>query len=257
MDQLTAITDRLAKEDNISASITNGTSFQVVCKNKTGAQMAAESGSVVEWFNTLLSSTPKITVQLRRRNGTSQINDGLPIVLTVQPIDQPGLQGLAPTHQAHPISSMDPIQGLMGMIGLKGIFHHMDYPNKEAENTVLKAENVALKEKIMEMKEAALESRFSEDKAAGNKDMLNGIISVLPQLLPLLGKSAPAAAPGLGMPEPQEDLSESKLILIEAVTANQDFISDYLFAILNGMNTNPEFGKEQIELLKKYNLITN
>jgi len=255
MDQLTAITDRLAKEDNLSASITNGTNFQPVCKNKTGAQMAAESGSVVEWFNALLSSTPKITVQLRRRNGTSQINDGLPIVLNVQPIDQPGLQGAAPTHQAYPMP-MDPM-GLMGMMGLKGIFHHMDYPNKEAENTVLKAENAALKEKIMELKEAALESRFSEDKAAGNKDMLNGLISVLPQLLPLLGKSAPSAAPGLGMPEPSEDLSESKMILIEAVTANQDFISDYLFAILNGMNTNPEFGKEQIELLKKHNLIPN
>lgn len=256
MDQLTAITNRLTTDSKLVATITNGMNYQVVCKNVSGETMAEEAGSVVDWFNNLLTTTPKITIQLRRKNGSSYIMDGQPIPLSVLPIDQPGLQAPAPTHhQAYPMAQ-DPM-GLMGAVGLKGIYQMMDHSKMEARNTILESENAALKEKVDQMKEDALKAQFSEDKANGNKEMLNGLLSILPQVLPLLGRggAAPAAMPGLGQPAPDdEDLSDIKFNLIQTIRELPDYVSDYLTAIINGMNANPEFGKEQMELLKKYSL---
>ncbi|MXN90158.1 hypothetical protein GR160_02880 [Flavobacterium sp. Sd200] len=260
MDQLTAITERLENEPTIAVSINSAANYAVLCRNKTGAQMQAEAGSVVDWFNKLLSTTPNIIVQLKRKNGSSHINLGESIKLNAAPVDQ-GLNApvYAPTHQ----DFQQPVQmfpGLMaGLNQLDMVYRHQDYPKVIAENTELKAENKILKTEVDKLKYEALENRFSENKANGNKEMLSGFLAMAPEIFAMLGRGAApvAAAPGLGQPTHQDDnLSDSKYNLIQVIRENQDFVSDYLFAIYNGMNTNQEFGQELMELLKKYNLTT-
>ena len=264
--ELDPIINRLANNPKFGVTITNTENQNIICRNKTGAEMVHEAGSIQAFFNNLYTTgVQKIAIQPRSKNGSSWISSGDIVQLSFTSKDQ-SQAATAPVHvPTQVITQPDNVMGLMGsmnnglMGGLQGqmIYHHLDYPKIAADNTVLKAENESLKEKVLELRTAAMEAQYSTDKSQGNKDMLNGLVAAFAPLLPMLAKGGAAAAPaGLNAPAVDESLPHPNQLLMQAVPAMPDYLAQYLVAIYQGVNNNEAFGSELLALLQKHNLIT-
>lgn len=258
MKQLDTIIQKLKKDQYFAVTITDSDSFKNVCTNRLAAQMVEDSGSVENFFNGIVEKGHiEIAIQPRRKNGSSFKDDGPPVKLSLRPKGEqyheatpmPANSALQPSH----VNS--PMFGLMaGLNGMDMAYRYQDYPKLERENERLKLENEQHKEKIAELKEELLKRDFSENKAAGNKELISELLGALPGVMGAFA-SAKGAAGLNGAQAATEQLSENKQMLINALKGQHDGIAYYMNAVLEGMTTNEAFGKELLNLLQTNKLI--
>ena len=254
---LETIIQKLETDPLYAIRITDADSFKTICTNKTGAEMIEDSESIEGFFNDLFASGVKsIVIQPRRRNGNTFRDAGNAEKISFAPKDEPKPQNTTyPT--SHALTPEVITTGLMGGLNAQAIYHHMDYPKVVARNEKLEFENAALKEKIEQLKEKALEDKFSEAKATGSKDMLQGLMALVPDILTAVGtmKAPPVAQAAAGLAQPEIDLSPVKENLISKVKTSSDAVNHYILLTYEGVDTMKGFGEELEQLLINYKLI--
>ncbi|RDI07046.1 hypothetical protein [Flavobacterium sp. AG291] len=261
--QLDNIINRLASDPYFAIRLVNADNLKVIGVNLTGEKMLEEAGSIEGFFNEVVESgTTSFVIQPRRKNGSSWKDDGTVVRIDTKLPDSATAETATPTLLPTPPLAHIPeiLPGLAGGLNAQMIYQHMDYPRVMADNRELTAENKRLKEKIEEMKEAALESRFSETKAQGQKDMLNGFIEQMPAILTAVGSlkggnSAAVQTAGLAQPVPES--SEVKQNLIDGIRNTSDSVASYILLTLRGALTVDGFGSDLEQLLIKHKLIPN
>jgi hypothetical protein len=259
--QLNDIIERLGNDQFFAVRITDLDKGLPVCSNKMGAEMVAEKGNIENFFNSIYQKGVRnVVIQPRRKNGSSWKDDGSSLQYSFEPQqekvhhDEP----IAPTQQANHAQEFT-FPGLMGgNIGLNAAqanYRVMDYERITRENAELKDKNKRLSKKVKRLEHEALQNEYSENKAKGNKDLINNLSSQLPGIMGAFaamkgGGSAQSFDPGLS--SPFANLSENKQQLIDAITQAPENAATYLYEILMGMMHNQEFGDEIFELLKKH-----
>lgn len=258
--QLDNIINRLTTDPYFAVRIVNADTLKPIAANLTGQRMIEENESIEGYFNDMVASGhTSFVIQPRRKNGSSFKDDGQPIRIDTKiadtAVDTPPT--LLPTPA--PVHVPEIMPGLAGGLNAQMIYQHMDYPRVMSENRELTADNKRLKEKIEEMKEAALESKFSDSKAQGSKDMLNGIIEQAPAILAALGSfkgGAAAAIQTTGLAQPVAESSEVKQNLVDGIRNTSDSVASYILLTLRGALNVEGFGAELEQLLIKHKLIT-
>jgi len=256
------IIKKLESDPRYAVRIIDAETLSKICINKTGQSMGDEYGSVADFFNDVFSRTQSVMIQPLLKNGSSWLKSGDVQKITVAPNEPTQAQALPPTSPTLlPTPALVPeiMPGLMGGLNAQAIYQQMDYHRLLSRNEKLEVENENLKEKIATLKEEALENKFSESKAAGNKEMLNGVFGMLPELLTAVGSlkgggAVPAIAGGLASPA-ETEASEVKQNLISRVRLTTDAVTGYLLVTLRGIDTVTEFGTDLEELLIKHKLI--
>ena len=263
MKQLETIIEKLKNDQYFAVTITDTDTFKTVCTNRMAAQMVEEAGSVEKYFNKIVEQGhTQIAINPRRKNGTSFKDDGLPVKLSLRPKGEQ-YQEATPVASASPALTMpqtghNPLIGLMaGLNGFDVAYRYQDYPKIITENDKLKLENETLKKEVASLEKEIIQRDFSENKAAGNKELISELLGALPTVMGALAqaKGAPGGLNGTSPAQDTETLSDNKKALVEAIKGQSEGIAYYLCAVLEGMTTSENFSNELLTLLQTHNLI--
>lgn len=249
------------KQQTFAVTITDAVGFKPICNSKTGEAMAQEKGSVEGYFNWLSENYSTVAIQLRRRNGNSWKDDGAPITITFKPTQA------ETTTQATPVPSttppaisyptpQNPFSGLMGGLNMDVAYRYQDYPEVKAERDRYRAEVERLKDELSKMQIEAVKNEYSETKAAGNKEMINSLVTALAPLAASMMAKGAAVPEGLNAAA-NTDLGQYKQALITTITQQSEAVAENLYAVLHGMLNNQEFANELFTLIQKYQANTH
>lgn len=248
--------------ENMYAVRITDISGKTIVKSQTVKAMDEAHGSPEGFFNHLYNSGIKnFIVQPRRRNGSSWMDAGDSVKINAQPVNSnSSSQQQAAPENPYPNSGAGLMGGLnvggllAGLNGMDVAYRYQDYPKIVQENTELKAENKAMKEKIEQLKEEAIKKDFSETKAAGQKDLVTGLLSSLPELISAFKQHAPAApVPGLAAPAIEDNSTLGAIV--EAVSGLNENEKVFVYAVIEGMMNSQDFGNELVELANKHKIL--
>ena len=259
MKQLNDIMHLLTTDQFYAINVTENQTGNCLGKNLTGAALEAKYGSVEEFFNKLFTDgVQSIIIQPRRKNGSSWVPDPrrAPQVINMRAQDEPQQIAQQPTLPQPAVHIPEIIPGLQGGLNAQMIYNYMDYNRVITDNAELRAKCEKLKDEVDTLKFEAQKTEFSEAKAKGNKEMLNGLAETLMPLAQMLlaNRTGVAIPQPAGLGQPQTGLSASKQAVVDAITASEDYVSDYLLKVFDGFSTNEAFTTELLNLLKKFNL---
>ncbi|UUC45580.1 bZIP transcription factor [Flavobacterium cerinum] len=229
--------------------------------NLTGQKLISDFESVEGFFKYLISKgINRITVHPKRKNGSTYVFKGEPIVFSISDDNQHyqrELEKIAkalqhapePLQQNTAISYPQPappvLNGPFGLGFPEYVGLHVaanDKTRLETENEFLKKENERLKGENQELKEERLKKEYDTAKASGNKELLLGLGEILG---PVIGKfiGGGAAAPtGLNAPEynQQQAVLNQSPELAYLASQSPDFLR-FITGVCNLINTSPGF----------------
>ena len=231
---------------------------KTICNNLRARDMEADSGSVKDWFNTHIfeAGVKNFGITVRRKNGSGFKTMGDMQIFTlangkVQDTSAPAQPAAAPIDQGQPFGGLNGV--VQGLNAVDTAFRFMDHPRLIERNNRLESENEMLKEKVAELKEKLLESKFTDAKAAGNSQLVQTLLGVLPEAVAALKSGGGAQAPGLNAAA-GEGLSPIKQQIMQLVSGNSDATCSWILAVVSGFG-NADFVTELTDLLNKYELI--
>lgn len=246
------IVQKLKTDSFAAISVYNLDADEKIIPATYGNEFVEKYGSVENFFEDLKAKgIVNILVQEHRKNGSGSKNKGNPMSFNFAQKKET----IAPVvHEATPMPAQQPFFGLAGTgLGFTEIMQlNTDSVLKarlEVENEHLKTRNKELEAQVYELKEEKLSNKYDAEAKSGQADLIKTLIQNAPALLGAFTKQTPAGLNAVH--QPTQNVSEVKQHFINMVQspAISDDFTEFLFGLINRINTDAEFYESLENLL--------
>lgn len=251
---------KLISDELAAMTVVNMADGKPIVVNATNESISSEYGSIQAFFEKMFADgVRKICIQERRRNGKDGERYNYKSVGAAFECNFNPEGKVVDQAQSNATTGMPDFSGLNGSFppGLMGglmnpqtLYQAMDYNRLKDAYLETLSDNKIKTEKIAQLEREALENKFSDSKAKGNSEMMEGLLKALPMIANMLGKG-PTAPTAPGLAQPASDLSESKTAFMNMLNFMDDESADFLIEIAQNFQ-NADFINEVNELIKKY-----
>lgn len=284
LEVLKKIANNLVNSEDYAITIMNQENGRVLfgLKNRTGAELISQFGSIEKTFETLATAgNSKIQIRTRNRTQTGTWRDSSePLYFfNLSPKSEAQTTAPAPTYATPaPVLNAPSIEyqapgpqhnvGLNGstMLGIPEFVDLKVAASKNAElmqkNADLKEKNKRLEKENEQLREEKLERKYSNEerkaKQEGQATMLQTLTPILqPAIEKLMGVLAPspAVAPALALGQPQFD-NQAKNDFFAILQDMDEATAQYMIAVYNGLE-NENFVNKLTELIQNNNANSN
>lgn len=248
MQKINEISTYLKTNPNHAITITNRDDGKKVVINFRETEILDQFENYQNFFQNILQSNPRVSVQFRKKNGSTYMAVNKVIEMEALPIKNEPIQTNDFSGSAAPVQSSNGMFGLMGGLNMMDVsYKYQDHQRLSLENEVLKNENKDLKGKVEELKERVMLYDVNKENSSNTKELIS---SLAPLLAPVLSKIASNATPGLNAPQGTPIQNQA----IQTIMQLDDQTIHYWLLIAQNFH-NSSFVDQLFELLKKFNLI--
>lgn len=265
--ELKDIITRLEQDPQRLLTVIDTQTYKPIISSWSAQRIAQNYQSVQGFFEQLVKEgSITIAIEERKKHGSSSIAIGDRKTFTLRPknqtitTEQPPAEPMeiSLTEYKNPMPPMQiPLSGAGFGLGLPQLMDlHISAHEKvrlETENKFYKEENERLKTEVADLKEERLKNQFSEAKARGATDMLQGLIPHIGTIVNAF--KGGGAVQGLSAPSVASPISQQKEELFEKFAQTSPEMDTFMMAVLHGVFTNLSFYKDLEQILAKHQLI--